>query len=154
MQTLPISEVSRLRTPSCLCATNPPFLHDRAWQTVYFSPQTHLLGKSDKGILLFSFPQTQSDVSTSFLQGIPQVHKQENMAKNGPWDDPRSDNEDWTVLPIEWPEGNEVDLQQLQIDSPRTKNQEPSSESILLIQIVIVHSTTRLSCRLFCVKLA
>ena len=45
VQTLPISEVSRLRTPSCLCATNPPFLHDRAWQTVYFSPQTHLLGK-------------------------------------------------------------------------------------------------------------
>ena len=51
VQTLPISEVSRLRTPSCLCATNPPFLHDRAWQTVYFSPQTHLLGKSDRGIL-------------------------------------------------------------------------------------------------------
>ena len=39
MQTFPISEVSRLRTPSCLCATKPPFLHDRAWQTVYFSPQ-------------------------------------------------------------------------------------------------------------------
>ena len=51
VQTLPISEVSRLRTPSCLCATKPPFLHDRAWQTVYFSPQTHLLGKSDRGIL-------------------------------------------------------------------------------------------------------
>ena len=46
VQTLPISEVSRLRTPSCLCATNPPFLHDRAWQTVYFSPQTHLPGKT------------------------------------------------------------------------------------------------------------
>ena len=51
VQTLPISEVSRLRTPSCLCATKPPLLHDRAWQTVYFSPQTHLLGKSDRGIL-------------------------------------------------------------------------------------------------------
>ena len=51
VQTLPISVVSRLRTPSCLCATNPPFLHDRVWQTVYFSPQTHLLGKSDRGIL-------------------------------------------------------------------------------------------------------
>ena len=51
VQTLPISEVSRLWTPSCLCTTNPPFLHDRAWQTVYFSPQTHLLGKSDRGIL-------------------------------------------------------------------------------------------------------
>ena len=50
VQTSPISEVSILRTPSCLCATNPPFLHDRAWQTVYFSPQTHLLGKSDRGI--------------------------------------------------------------------------------------------------------
>ena len=52
MQTLPISEVSRLPTPSCLgCATKPPFLHDRVCQTVYFSPQTHLLGKSDRGIL-------------------------------------------------------------------------------------------------------
>ena len=51
VQSLPISEVSRLRTPSCLYATNPPFLHDRAWQTVYFSPQTHWLGKSDRGIL-------------------------------------------------------------------------------------------------------
>ena len=30
---------------------NPSFLHDRAWQTVYSSPQTHLLGKSDRGIL-------------------------------------------------------------------------------------------------------
>ena len=39
VQTLPISEVSRLQTTSCLCATNPLFLHDRAWQTVYFSPQ-------------------------------------------------------------------------------------------------------------------
>ena len=47
VQTLPISEVSR-RTPSCLCATNLPFLLDRAWQTVYFSPQTHLLSKSDR----------------------------------------------------------------------------------------------------------
>ena len=84
VQTLPISEVSRLRTPSCLCATNPPVLHDRDWQLVYFSPQTHLLGKSDKGTLLFSFPQTQSDLSTSFLQGIPQVYKQENMAKKRP----------------------------------------------------------------------
>ena len=51
VQTLPISEVSRLRTPPCLCATNPLFLQDRAWQTVYFSPQTHLLGKSDRGLL-------------------------------------------------------------------------------------------------------
>ena len=51
VQTLPISEVSRLRTPSCLCASNPPFLHDRVWQTVYFSAQTHLLGKSDRLIL-------------------------------------------------------------------------------------------------------
>ena len=51
VQTLPRNEVSRLRTPSCLCATNPPFLHDRAWLTVYFSPQTHLLGKSDRGTL-------------------------------------------------------------------------------------------------------
>ena len=51
LQTLLISEVSRLRTPSCLCATNSPFSHDRQWQTVYFSPQTHLLGKSDRGIL-------------------------------------------------------------------------------------------------------
>ena len=51
VQTLSISEVSRLQTPLCLCATNPPFLQDRAWQTVYFSPQTHLLGKSDGGIL-------------------------------------------------------------------------------------------------------
>ena len=51
VQTLPISEVNRLRTPSCLCATNPPYLHDRAWQTIYLSPQTHLLGKSDRGIL-------------------------------------------------------------------------------------------------------
>ena len=51
VQTSPISEVSGLRTPSCLCATNPPFLHDRAWQTVYFTPQTHLLGKADRGIL-------------------------------------------------------------------------------------------------------
>ena len=51
VQTLPMSEVSRLRTPSCLCATNAPFLHDRAWQSVYFSPQTHLHGNSDKGIL-------------------------------------------------------------------------------------------------------
>ena len=25
--------VCRLRTPSCLCGTNPPFLHNRAWQT-------------------------------------------------------------------------------------------------------------------------
>ena len=49
--TVPRSEVSRLRTPSCLCATKPLILHDRAWQTVYFSPQTHLLGKSDRGIL-------------------------------------------------------------------------------------------------------
>ena len=48
VQTLPISEVSRLWTRSCLCATNPSFLHDRAWQTVYFSPQTHLLSKSDR----------------------------------------------------------------------------------------------------------
>ena len=39
VQTLPISEVNRWRTTSCLCATNPLFLHDRAWQTVYFSPQ-------------------------------------------------------------------------------------------------------------------
>ena len=51
VQTLPISEVRRLRTPSCLCATKPPFLHDRALQTVYFSPQTHVLGKLDRGIL-------------------------------------------------------------------------------------------------------
>ena len=51
VQTSPRSEVSILPTPSCLCATNPPFLHDRAWQTVYFSPQTRLLGKSDRGIL-------------------------------------------------------------------------------------------------------
>ena len=51
VQTLPISEVSRLRTPSCLCATKPRLLHDRALQTVYFLPQTHLLGKSDRGIL-------------------------------------------------------------------------------------------------------
>ena len=45
VQTLPIIEVSRLRTPSCVCATKP-FSHGRAWQTVYFSP-AHLLGKSD-----------------------------------------------------------------------------------------------------------
>ena len=51
VQTLAISEVSRLRTLSCLCATKPLFLHGRAWHTVYFSPQTHLIGKSDKGIL-------------------------------------------------------------------------------------------------------
>ena len=51
VQTLPMSEVSRLRTPTCLCATIPPFLHDRAWQSVYFSPQTHLHGNSEKGIL-------------------------------------------------------------------------------------------------------
>ena len=51
VQTSPISEVSGLRTSSCLCDTNTPFSHDRAWQTVYFSPQTHLLGKSDRGIL-------------------------------------------------------------------------------------------------------
>ena len=51
VQTLLRNEVSRLRTPSCLCATNPPFLHDRAWLTIYFSPQTHLLGKSDRGTL-------------------------------------------------------------------------------------------------------
>ena len=41
--------VCMLRTPLCLCATNPPFLYNRAWQTVYFSPQTHLLAKSDRG---------------------------------------------------------------------------------------------------------
>ena len=34
---MPISEVSRLRTPSCLCATNPPFLHDRAYGRRYTS---------------------------------------------------------------------------------------------------------------------
>ena len=49
VQTLPRKQVTRLRTPLCLCTTNPPFLHERAWQTVYFSPQTHLLGKSDRG---------------------------------------------------------------------------------------------------------
>ena len=51
VQTVPISAVSRLRTSSCLCTMNPPFLHDMAWQMVYFSPQTHLLSKSDRGIL-------------------------------------------------------------------------------------------------------
>ena len=25
--------ISMLRTPSCLCATNPPFLHNRAWHS-------------------------------------------------------------------------------------------------------------------------
>ena len=43
----------RLQTPSCLCATKPPFLHDRTWQTVYFSPQTHLLGKSDRAYYIY-----------------------------------------------------------------------------------------------------
>ena len=51
VQSLPISEVSRLLRPSCLYATNPYFLHDWAWQTVYPSPQPYLLGKSDRGIL-------------------------------------------------------------------------------------------------------
>ena len=51
VQSLPISEVSRLLRLSCLYATNPYFLHDWAWQTVYPSPQTYLLGKSDRGIL-------------------------------------------------------------------------------------------------------
>ena len=48
-----LSEVSRLRTPSSLCATNSLFLHNRAqgMQTVNFSPQTHLLVKSYRGIL-------------------------------------------------------------------------------------------------------
>ena len=46
--------------------------------------KTNLLGKSDRGTLLFSFPQTQSDLSTSFLQGIQQVYKQENTAKKRP----------------------------------------------------------------------
>ena len=34
-QTLPSNEVCRLRTPTCLCATNPPFLQDRTWSYHY-----------------------------------------------------------------------------------------------------------------------
>ena len=45
VQTLPRKQVTRLRTPLCLCTTNPPFLHERAWQTVYFSPQTRLVNQ-------------------------------------------------------------------------------------------------------------
>ena len=60
VQTLPISEVSRLRTPPCLCTTNPPFLQDKACQTVYFSLQTHLLGKSDGGILYLKHRESLS----------------------------------------------------------------------------------------------
>ena len=62
--------------------------------------QTCLVSRSG-GTLLFSSPQTQSDLSTSFLQGIRQVYKQENMEKTGIATIHVATNEDWTVLPIE-----------------------------------------------------
>ena len=39
------------QTPSCLCATKPPFLHERVWPTVNLSPHTHRLGRSTRGKL-------------------------------------------------------------------------------------------------------
>ena len=51
LQTLLMNAVNKLRTPSCLCASKPHFLHERAWSTVNLSPQTHRLVRSTRGKL-------------------------------------------------------------------------------------------------------
>ena len=50
-QTLLMNAVNKSWTPSCLCATKPPFLHERAWPTVNLSPHTPRLGISTRGKL-------------------------------------------------------------------------------------------------------
>ena len=46
LQILLSRDVRRFWMPSCLCATKPVFLHDRAWLTVNRSPHAQWLGKS------------------------------------------------------------------------------------------------------------
>ena len=45
LQTLSINAVNKSRSPSCLCPTKPPFLHERVWPTVNLSPHTHLVDR-------------------------------------------------------------------------------------------------------------
>ena len=47
LQILLICKVNSSRMPSCLWATKPPLLHERAWPTVIRSPHAQWLGKSD-----------------------------------------------------------------------------------------------------------
>ena len=49
LHTLLVSVVSRSRIPSCLWATNPPFLHERPWPTVNLSPRAQWLGRPNRG---------------------------------------------------------------------------------------------------------
>ena len=51
LQTLLMNAVNKSWTPSCICATKPPFLHERAWPTVNLSPHTPRLGISTRGKL-------------------------------------------------------------------------------------------------------
>ena len=51
LQILLICKVNSSRMPSCLWATKPPLLHERAWPTVIRSSHAQWLGKSDSGKL-------------------------------------------------------------------------------------------------------